>query len=94
MDSNNTHPPNTESEPRPSALKTLSRFFLCGVACQSIRSHRTGTSNTCSRVYPDWYPLGKPWAGEPHHSDSCQGSGTEFRNRRALGDRIGLFVTA
>ena len=28
MDTNNTHSPNTESESRPSAIKTLRRFFF------------------------------------------------------------------
>ena len=93
MDNNNIHSPNTASESRPSALKTLPPFFLRCMACQSIRGNCTGTFNTHTRVYPHWYPLGKSGVGEPYHSDSRKGNGTEFRNGSPLGDRVGRFGT-
>ena len=86
MDSNNTHSPNTESEPRPSALKTLRRFFFVAWHVSPFGAIVTSTPNTHPRTYSHWYPLGEPGAGELHHSHSCAGGGTQFRNRSPLGD--------
>ena len=91
MDSNNTHSPNTASDSRPSAVQTLRRFFF---VAWRVSPFGAVAQSLLPWVYPYWYPLGKSGIGEPHHSDSCSGNGTEFRDRRALGNRVGLFGTS
>ena len=66
MNTNNTHSTNTASESRPVCAKDAAPFFLCRLACQSIRRNRASTADTCTRLYPYRDPLGKPGTSESH----------------------------